>query len=68
MKANGNFNDASLERLHSVVSGLGINRVMSPSHAFDLESPVGYHIWRGKIPDSLNGYFSWQQTNAIRKF
>jgi len=38
-KANGNFNDASLERLHSV-SGLGINGVLSPSDAFDLESPL----------------------------
>jgi len=37
IKANGNFNDASLERLHSV-SGLGINGVLSPSDAFDLES------------------------------
>jgi len=37
LKANGNFNDASLERLHSV-SGLGINGVLSPSDAFDLES------------------------------
>ena len=37
IKANGNFNDASLERLHSV-SGLGINGVMSPSDAFNLES------------------------------
>jgi len=39
IKANGNFNDASLERLHSV-SGLGINVVLSPSEAFDLESPL----------------------------
>jgi len=39
IKANGNFNDASLERLHSV-SGLGINGVLSPSDAFDLESPL----------------------------
>jgi len=37
IKANGNFNDASLRRLHSV-SGLGINGVLSPSDAFDLES------------------------------
>jgi len=37
IKANGNFNNASLERLHSV-SGLGINGVLSPSDAFDLES------------------------------
>jgi len=39
IKANGNFNDASLERLHSV-SDLGINGVLSPSDAFDLESPL----------------------------
>jgi len=39
IKANGNFIDASLERLHSV-SGLGINGVLSPSDAFDLESPL----------------------------
>ena len=39
IKANGNVNDASLERLHSV-SGLGINGVLSPSDAFDLESPL----------------------------
>jgi len=39
IKANGNFNDASLERLHSV-SGLGINGMLSPSDAFDLESPL----------------------------
>jgi len=39
IKANGNFNDASLERLHSV-SGLGINGVLSPSEAFDLDSPL----------------------------
>jgi len=37
IKANGNFNDASLGRLYSV-SGLGINGVLSPSDAFDLES------------------------------
>jgi len=39
IKANGNFIDASLERMHSV-SGLGINGVLSPSDAFDLESPL----------------------------
>jgi len=39
IKANGNLNDASLGRLHSV-SGLGINGVLSPSDAFDLESPL----------------------------
>jgi len=39
IKANGHFNDASLERLHSV-SGIGINGVLSPSDAFDLESPL----------------------------
>jgi len=38
-KSNGNFNDASLERLHSV-SGPGINGVLTPSDAFDLESPL----------------------------
>jgi len=37
IKANGNFNDASLKRLHSV-SGLGINGVLSPSDTFDLQS------------------------------
>ena len=37
IKANGIFNDASLKRLHSV-SGFGINGVLSPSDAFDLES------------------------------
>jgi len=37
IKANGNFNNASLERLHSV-SGLGINGVFSASDQFDLES------------------------------
>ena len=31
IKANGNFNDASLERLHSV-SGFGINGVLSPMY------------------------------------
>jgi len=39
IKANGNCNDASLERLHSV-RGLGINGVLSPSDVFDLESPL----------------------------
>jgi len=39
VKANRNFNDASLERLHSV-SGFGINGVLSPSDAFDLDSPL----------------------------
>jgi len=39
IKANGNFIDASLERLHSN-SGLGINGVTSPSDVFDLESPL----------------------------
>ena len=34
INANGNFNDASFERLH-YVSGLGINGVLSPSDAFD---------------------------------
>jgi len=37
IKTNGNFNDASLERLHSV-SGLGINGVLSLREGFDLES------------------------------
>ena len=35
MRANGNFSDANLERLHS----LSISCVMSPSVAADLESP-----------------------------
>jgi len=35
MKANGNFSDASLERLHSV----SINGVMCPSDAVDLGRP-----------------------------
>jgi len=39
MRANGNFSDASLELLHSV-NDLGVNRVMSPSDAFDLDSPL----------------------------
>jgi len=39
IKANGNINDASLKRLHSV-SGHGINGVLSPGDAFDLESPL----------------------------
>ena len=39
IKTNGTFNDANLERLHSV-SGLGINGVLSPSDAFDLQSPL----------------------------
>ena len=39
IKANENFIDASLERLHSV-SGLGINGVMSLSDTFNLESPL----------------------------
>jgi len=39
MKANGNFNDASFELLHSV-SGLGINGVLSLSDAFDRKSPL----------------------------
>jgi len=39
MRANGNFSGASVERLHSV-NGLGINRVMSPSSAVYLESPL----------------------------
>jgi len=33
------FSDASLDRMHPV-NGLGINRVMSPRAAFDLESPL----------------------------
>ena len=41
IKANGNFNNASLERLHSV-SGLGINGVLSPSDAFDLGSLLNW--------------------------
>jgi len=36
MRANGDFSDASVERLHSV----SINRVMSPIDAVDLESPL----------------------------
>ena len=36
MKANGNFSDANLERLHS----LSISCVMSPSVAADLEWPL----------------------------
>jgi len=36
MKANGNFSDANLERLHS----LSISCVMSPSVTADLESPL----------------------------
>jgi len=28
----------------------------------------GHHTCRGKIPGSLNGYFSRQQTSAIRQF
>jgi len=36
MIASGNFTDASLERLHSVC----INRVMSPSDAVNLVSPL----------------------------
>ena len=39
INANGFFNDASFERLHSV-SGLRINGVLSPSDAFDRESPL----------------------------
>jgi len=39
INVNGYFNDASFERLHSV-SGLGIHGVLSPSDAFDLESPL----------------------------
>jgi len=39
MGANGNFSDTSHKRLHSV-SGLGINCVMSPRDAVDLESPL----------------------------
>ena len=39
IKANENFNDASLERFHSV-SGVDTNGVLSPSDAFDLESPL----------------------------
>ena len=39
INANGNCNDASFERLHSV-SGLGINGVLSLSDAFDRESPL----------------------------
>jgi len=39
IKANGNLNGASLERLNSA-SGLGINGVLSQSDAFDLESPL----------------------------
>jgi len=36
MRANGNFSDTSLERLHSVC----IRCVMSPSDGVDLESPM----------------------------
>jgi len=39
IKASGNFSDANLELLHSV-SDLGINGVLSPSDAFDLEPPL----------------------------
>jgi len=42
MRANGNFSDASLERLHS----LSVGCVMNPSDAVDLvdlESPLGGH-------------------------
>jgi len=35
MKADGNFSDASVERLYSV----RINRMMSPSDAVDLDHP-----------------------------
>ena len=41
MKANGNFNDASVERFDSV----RINRMMSPSDAVDMESPLQQPIW-----------------------
>ena len=41
IKTNGNFNDASLERLHSV-SGLGINGVLSLREGFDLESLLNW--------------------------
>jgi len=36
MRANGNFSDVSLERLHSV----SVSRGMSLSYAVDLESPL----------------------------
>ena len=39
IKADGNFNDASFERLQPV-SGLGINGVLRSSDAFDLELPL----------------------------
>ena len=40
MRANGNFSDISLERLHSV----SIKFVMSPSDAIDLEWPLFDHV------------------------
>jgi len=40
MKANGNFSDASFERLHSVKT----NRMMSPSDAVDLGRPVTTYL------------------------
>jgi len=40
MKANGNFSDASLERLHSLRKSC----VISPSDAADLESPLSVGI------------------------
>jgi len=36
MKANGNFSDESIKRFYSV----RINRMMSPSDAIDLKSPL----------------------------
>jgi len=43
MRANGIFSDGSLEQLHSV----SINRMMCPSDAVDMESPlnVGLSYW-----------------------
>jgi len=36
MRANGNFSDACVERFYSV----SINRMITPSDAVDLESPL----------------------------
>jgi len=52
MRANGNFSDVSLERLHSV----SVSRGMSLSYAVDLESPLFIICLFIKL---INLFISW---------
>jgi len=66
MRANGNFSDASLKRLHSV-NGVGLNHVMSPSDAFDLKSPLVQTITCGTIRETAKTLISSPQPLHINK-